>query len=135
MKIFGGAIEIDLPTGVIDVSQFRQVPDNQEVFLIEKSTANEDQNIIIELLEQPEGEINEVLNTHLSDIFDDVKPFKYDSLKENSYMVEYENFLIGLIRFDKFETDILVSFNNSHDTQVFKSIVGSLKILDPSLFG
>lgn len=135
MKIFGGAIEIDLPTGVIDVSQFRQVPDNQEVFLIEKSTAKEDQNIIIELLEQPIGEIKEVLNTHLSDIFDDVKPFEYVALNDNSYMVEYENFLIGLVRLDKYETDILVSFNNSYDTQSFKSIVGSLKILDPSLFG
>nr|XP_060636071.1 ran guanine nucleotide release factor [Anolis sagrei ordinatus] len=45
--LFGGAFSACLPPGSIDVSEMRQVPDNQEVF-VHPST---DQSIIIELLE------------------------------------------------------------------------------------
>lgn len=31
--LFGGAITVDLPPGLIDASDLRQVPDTQEVFL------------------------------------------------------------------------------------------------------
>ncbi|CAH7675244.1 hypothetical protein PPACK8108_LOCUS10229 [Phakopsora pachyrhizi] len=42
--IFGGAITVDLPSGMIDASNLRQVPDQQEVFL----SPNSDLSIIIE---------------------------------------------------------------------------------------
>ena len=46
--LFGGALEISLPKRFIDISDFREVPDNQEIFA---DSANTDQSFIIELLE------------------------------------------------------------------------------------
>ena len=34
-RLFGGAIEIALPRRFLDVSEFRQVPDHQEVFTLD----------------------------------------------------------------------------------------------------
>eukprot|EP00055_Hartaetosiga_balthica_P003604 m.8412 g.8412 ORF g.8412 m.8412 type:complete len:192 (-) comp3113_c0_seq1:254-829(-) len=48
-SIFGGAMSIVLPSRFMDISQFRPVPDNQEVF----ADADTDQSFIIELLETP----------------------------------------------------------------------------------
>lgn len=48
--LFGGTIEIKLPSSLIDVSDFRQVPDHQEVF----ADGNTDTSFIFEILERPE---------------------------------------------------------------------------------
>ena len=45
--LFGGAIASKLPEGFVDISEFREVPDNQEVF-VENDT---DASIIIELFD------------------------------------------------------------------------------------
>ncbi|XP_033026350.1 ran guanine nucleotide release factor [Lacerta agilis] len=45
--LFGGAFSAFLPPGSLDISEMRQVPDNQEVF-VHPST---DQSVIVELLE------------------------------------------------------------------------------------
>ncbi|KAJ9479670.1 Nuclear import protein MOG1 [Pseudozyma hubeiensis] len=45
--LFGGAISVDLPSGFIDASDFRQVPDNQEVFVRDDS----DISLIVEVLQ------------------------------------------------------------------------------------
>lgn len=47
--LFGGAMEILVPNGFLDVSEIRQVPDNQEVFVSNYSDAS----LIVELLETP----------------------------------------------------------------------------------
>ena len=47
-KLFGGAFQIDLPDGFVDVSDFRQVPDHQEVW----AEAKTDRSAIIEILER-----------------------------------------------------------------------------------
>ena len=52
--LFGGALESFIPGGFVDVSEFRQVPDNQEVFV----DARSNRSIIIELLDSdsvPQG--------------------------------------------------------------------------------
>ena len=49
-ELFGGAITCDLPPQFRDVSRFRQVPDNQEVFVDKDS----DMSIIFEVLEHDE---------------------------------------------------------------------------------
>ncbi|KAK9447825.1 uncharacterized protein V1518DRAFT_420529 [Limtongia smithiae] len=54
--LFGGAITIDLPDGFLDASTFRQVPDNQEVFVSQDSSETNDTSIIIELVERLELE-------------------------------------------------------------------------------
>ncbi|KAG0148606.1 hypothetical protein CROQUDRAFT_90105 [Cronartium quercuum f. sp. fusiforme G11] len=54
--LFGGTIKINLPNFLLDVSQIRQVPDSQEVFIL-KSThqfnhINTELSIIIEVLQK-----------------------------------------------------------------------------------
>eukprot|EP00128_Syssomonas_multiformis_P014956 Colp12_sorted_trinity150504_noHs@26973 len=46
-ELYGGAITMTLPNEFIDVSQLREVPDNQEVY----THISNDQSVIIELLE------------------------------------------------------------------------------------
>ncbi len=47
-ELFGGALEISLPAQFVDISNFREVPDNQEIFA---DSARTDRSFIIELLE------------------------------------------------------------------------------------
>lgn len=49
--LFGGALSCEIPEGFADVSSFRQVPDNQEVF----ANAATDQCVIVELLQYEES--------------------------------------------------------------------------------
>lgn len=44
--LFGGAIEVQLPERLVDVSNFRPVPDNQEVF----ADGNTDESVIVEVV-------------------------------------------------------------------------------------
>ncbi|XP_048374363.1 ran guanine nucleotide release factor [Sphaerodactylus townsendi] len=63
--LFGGAFSAFLPPGSLDVSEFRQVPDNQEV-CVHPST---DQSIIMELLEYQAGVPDETaVRYHFEDV-------------------------------------------------------------------
>ena len=55
-NLFGGALQCLIPVGFVDISQFRQVPDNQEVF----ADANKDQSICIEIVERINLEDNKI---------------------------------------------------------------------------
>jgi hypothetical protein len=46
-QLFGGAVEMSIPDRFQDISEFRQIPDSQEVF----TDANEDQSSIVEFVE------------------------------------------------------------------------------------
>ncbi|KAF9438380.1 hypothetical protein BGZ76_008291 [Entomortierella beljakovae] len=46
-ELFGGAITLDLPRKFEDISNIREVPDHQEVFV----NVDEDQSVIVEVLE------------------------------------------------------------------------------------
>ncbi|KAI0443050.1 hypothetical protein F4803DRAFT_516662 [Xylaria telfairii] len=77
--LFGGALVCDLPTKFADVSQLRQVPDNQEVYIDKDGFTS----IIVEINERVGGkgstpEIDgRALTTHLEDIVgDDVQHVK-----------------------------------------------------------
>jgi hypothetical protein len=59
-ELYGGAISCELPASYADVSELRQVPDNQEVFAEIKT----DQSIIIELLQREEVS-NDKIGEHL----------------------------------------------------------------------
>ena len=48
--LFGGALSADLPDRYVDVSDFRPVPDNQEVW----TDAERDESVIVEILERVE---------------------------------------------------------------------------------
>lgn len=65
--LFGGAITAPVKTTFVDASQFRQIPDNQEVF-VDMSTQ---QSLIFELLEQVEASNEEVARYHFQQLADD----------------------------------------------------------------
>ena len=77
-ELYGGAITISkLPNSFIDISQIRQVPDTQEVFINQLSNHNDshdvsgsfDHSFIIDLLERVDPiDYQEAIHLHLQDI-------------------------------------------------------------------
>lgn len=163
VELFGGAISVPLPPDVIDVSNFRQVPDNQEVFLIERGdNPQNDKSLIIEILETPQTPLIKLaLRLHVSDLIeqepetikeDDIKYKVVDNkqLGGTNYMLVYNyqqiTIIIGVIRIESHSTDILVSMNvkknnvanldcPSSDVAIVQKVVESLTINDWHLFG
>nr|CDI54017.1 conserved hypothetical protein [Melanopsichium pennsylvanicum 4] len=82
--LFGGAITIDLPKGFIDASDFRQVPDNQEVLVRDDSGIS----LIVEVLQLATDE-------GASDSLDKAVRFHFSSLAHDnsasSFMVQDSN--------------------------------------------
>ncbi|KAI9359395.1 hypothetical protein BD770DRAFT_385937 [Pilaira anomala] len=66
-ELFGGAISTIVKNSFVDASQFRQIPDNQEVF-VDMSTQ---QSLIFELLEQVEASNQEIAKYHFQQLADD----------------------------------------------------------------
>ena len=50
-QLFGGAVTVDLPRGLVDASDVRPVPDNQEVWF----DGDGGRSVIVEVLERVEG--------------------------------------------------------------------------------
>ncbi|GAB7331771.1 hypothetical protein MBLNU13_g03736t1 [Cladosporium sp. NU13] len=67
VELFGGAITADFPATFGDVSNIRQVPDNQEVYLDGEGFAS----VVVEILEREEKLDNEALEYHLRDLVED----------------------------------------------------------------
>lgn len=65
--LFGGAITCLLPSTFADVSEIRQVPDNQEVWLDTDGFTS----IVFDILERVDLPDHEALKTHLEDIVED----------------------------------------------------------------
>ncbi|ETO26247.1 ran-binding protein [Reticulomyxa filosa] len=63
-SLFGGAFEITLPETFVDLSDFRQVPDNQEVY----SDANADTSVIIEIVERVDVKDEDSAKYHFDEI-------------------------------------------------------------------
>lgn len=129
--LYGGSIQAKLPDGVIDVSDFRQIPDSQELFLIEKSNGL-DMSIIFDLLEKVDASsLAEVISVHLDDIVEGVPLFlaPLESVPHPNCECEAHSFLVKpapsksetdsaklfmfifLIRLEKVGTDVLVTMN------------------------
>ena len=52
-QLFGGAVTVDLPRGLVDASDVRPVPDNQEVWF--DGDGDGGRSVIVEVLERVEG--------------------------------------------------------------------------------
>lgn len=121
VPLYGGAMETSLPSTAIDVSQFRQIPDTQEVFILEMDTKEKDQNIIIDLLEMVDKPYNDAILEHIEDARDKVMPNFIVEEVQNPHLsckvyisfVLADNLLtlLSLLRLEKTETDILISMN------------------------
>lgn len=134
--LFGGYMSIELPEDAQDVSDVREIPDNQEVF----THSITDQSIIIEILEYVDESDEQALKTHYEDIAGsneadgsdimNTEEIPKDQLaitdcsgayalkgqqmvskfKESAKNAVYIH--MGLVRLPQYETDILISFNN-----------------------
>ncbi len=178
-ELFGGALEASIPQRFYDISQLRQVPDTQEVF----ADGDTDQSFIIEILsythEVTDDKIAEYMFTDLADangaqkrtlvhstnLTDQELPnftsyFKSWALGEQ-HVAKYNeqaenqiNIYVGVVRIPKYETDILLTFNDpvvinplsssasstakgsnvNSSSQLFKQVFESLKVNDWSIF-
>lgn len=68
MQLFGGALEADIPRGFTDASQFRDVPDEQEMFV--GNIEGCDSGFIVDLCEEvmPDKSIEEAFHYHIKDV-------------------------------------------------------------------
>lgn len=136
--LFGGAMSAVFPPGAQDMSNFREIPDHQEVF----THSVTDQSIIIEILEYVQGTDDIALKTHYDDLVRDNDVCDGDHViletvqitTDKLAMSECEsahyvlgqqkvskfkevskntiNIHMGLFRIPDFTTDILVTFND-----------------------
>uniref|UniRef100_A0A8D0HT06 RAN guanine nucleotide release factor n=1 Tax=Sphenodon punctatus TaxID=8508 RepID=A0A8D0HT06_SPHPU len=179
--LFGGAFSAHLPPASVDVSELRQVPDNQEVF-VHPST---DQSVIVELLEYQAGVPDDsAARHHFEDLAGSAagsevlsqEPLAPQLLaltgcrsawcltarqlvaKFNEEAQNEVRLHLALLRLPQHHTDLLLSFN--HPTHIhplsssataphassgpspapwtvddFTTLVCSLRLLDPSIFG
>ncbi|ODV87910.1 hypothetical protein CANARDRAFT_5220 [[Candida] arabinofermentans NRRL YB-2248] len=133
-QLWGGAITTQLPTNLIDASQFREIPDSQEVYV---SKTTED-SIIFDLLEYATDPIDsKALEYHIAELTrvngDDESSYKLMEGKieefENCNIQDSKSYvavtlqnakkwgrdqtllvsLFGLIRIGKVDTDLLIS--------------------------
>lgn len=129
VDLYGGAVTTVLPEGIVDVSNMRQVPDTQEVFIIEDG--EKDISIIFDLLEQvSSSDVKEALRIHIDDILESndytmLEERFLKTLNTNIYTcyVNTKNLttLVSLIRLDKVQTDVVISMNaNESDIDVVK---------------
>lgn len=118
-ELYGGAVTTVLPAGIVDVSDMRQVPDNQEVFIIEDG--DKDVSIIFDLLEQVDvQDINAALRMHIDDMLETSQftmieeiDLKVLNTKIHTCYVNSKSsiHLVSLIRLNKVETDIVISMH------------------------
>ncbi|XP_018581720.1 ran guanine nucleotide release factor isoform X2 [Scleropages formosus] len=138
--LFGGALSAVVPPGACDVSELREIPDNQEVF----AHSNTDQSLIVELLEyQGHVEDGAAARYHFEDVAQSnevagpraaqvnaVTPLPREQLamrecssawmlsgtqlvsKFNEQAKNTLDVYLGLFRLPQFSTDILVTFND-----------------------
>ncbi|XP_049444184.1 ran guanine nucleotide release factor [Epinephelus fuscoguttatus] len=138
--LFGGALSAVLPHNAKDISELREIPDNQEVF----SHEHTDQSLIVELVEY-QGQVadQDAARYHFEDIADSNKalepgafevpgavqlPKSELSLSDCSsawvltgtqcvskFNEEARNTVtlhLGLFRLPQFSTDVLITFND-----------------------
>lgn len=138
--LFGGALSAVFPRGTVDVSDLREIPDNQEVF----ASAHSDQSVIVELVEY-QGQVadhdaaryhfediaagNSALEPGSSEVSSVVALQKPDLLlsecssawmltgtqRVSKFNEDARNTVtlhLGLFRLPQFSTDVLVSFND-----------------------
>ncbi|KAI9298749.1 Mog1p/PsbP-like protein [Neoconidiobolus thromboides FSU 785] len=136
-KLFGGAIEMSIFDQLVDLSQFREVPNHQEVFA---DQTEENRSLIIEINElSKDVKDEESVNYHFQEICDlnQVESFTIEDVKEidsneiqglsqdskvyilkgNQVIKERGGnvinllFYLALFRLKKVDSDLLISFH------------------------
>ncbi|ABN67046.2 predicted protein [Scheffersomyces stipitis CBS 6054] len=143
LQLYSGAICTAIPAPIkaclVDVSHIRQIPDNQEVFLIEDHRKNPkfDKSLIFDLLESvPAKSYTEAIATHIEELVEPnesatnwfIENLTRDNFQQevNFSFIEHANSrkdaaepdspvavftFIAFIRLDRVETDVLITLN------------------------
>ncbi|KAK6458252.1 uncharacterized protein RJT20DRAFT_30001 [Scheffersomyces xylosifermentans] len=81
LSLYGGAISTIIPRSIkphlVDVSHIRQIPDTQEVYIVQdtRSNAKFDKSLIFDLLERvPDQKYEDAIAIHLQDIVESDEP-------------------------------------------------------------
>ncbi|XP_034036307.1 ran guanine nucleotide release factor [Thalassophryne amazonica] len=151
--LFGGALSALLPHSATDVSELREIPDNQEVF----AHAHSDQSLIVEMLEfQAQVEDQNAAGYHFEDIAQSnkaIQPGAFEvtsvvplpkselSLSEcsSAWMLTGKQLVskfdeaarntvilhLGLFRLPQFSTDVLITFNDPMNISPDSSSAGT----------
>lgn len=144
VELYGGALTTKLPKSHIDVSTMREVPNNQEVFIIEGSNQSEDESIIIDLLEQVDKPIEEAIVDFIDDLKEPtdtvvqgptlISELTNDLIKCKTfqYFIKFSSGLIiviAVVRASRVKSDILISLNTKLENK------GEVNILDIHISG
>ncbi|XP_041792010.1 ran guanine nucleotide release factor [Chelmon rostratus] len=138
--LFGGALSAVLPHSATDISELREIPDNQEVF----AHAHTDQSLIVELVEY-QGQVadQDAARYHFEDIAGSNKALEPGAFEVTSVVALSKSELslsdcscawmltgtqciskfneearntvtlhLGLFRLPQFSTDVLITFND-----------------------
>ncbi|KAK8222097.1 hypothetical protein M8818_000267 [Zalaria obscura] len=140
--LYGGAMTVELPANFQDVSDIRQVPDNQEVFLDKSGFTS----IVFDILERVEvgaqKSDQDALKHHLSDILEDDAERAQTWVSSTAVLSklppqtpaytlfatqhsspdriargkapDFTGILLTLVRLEKQKTDVVVSINVPH---------------------
>ncbi|KAL8780429.1 MAG: hypothetical protein Q9194_000928 [Teloschistes cf. exilis] len=120
-KLFGGAITANVPAGYADVSNIREVPDHQEIYL----DASGFSSIVIEIAERvtdPPTD-DEALRFHFEDIVDEqdssriwptTTPSPATNGNTRALTPTLVAILLTLIRLEPQSTDLIVTVNIPH---------------------
>lgn len=154
--MYGGAITVELPQPYVDVSTMRQVPDNQEVFIFEGSSADSDESLIVDLIELEDKPMDQCIGNIVDDLVQTetvvtgpkllhtTSNESLDNAPIYTYGVELENgvsILISVLRIQKAGTDLILSLNKKGDEETavrlqrIESMGKSIRINDWGLFG
>lgn len=150
-KLYGGAIESSLPSGIKDVSDFRQVPDNQEVFILEDGP--KDISIIFDLLQHNDLGLEASIKENLDDIFDNYSAGKLEPIditvrngQALSVTVTAESVVsfVAVIYLTEADTDVLITVNAPGTSveeakekyySIFAEACATFNVVDQSIFG
>lgn len=150
-KLYGGAIESSLPSDIKDVSKFRQVPDNQEVFILEDGP--KDISIIFDLLQHNNLGLEASLKENLDDIFENYStgtPEPIDITVCNSQAIsvtvtaESVVSFVAVIYLTEADTDVLITVNAPGTSieeakqkyyPIFAEACTTFNVVDKSIFG
>lgn len=168
LDLYGGAITSQFPAGLVDASNLRQIPDNQELFLTpsenttDYSQLNKNDSIIVELMEKLDTTTDqEAILEHFKEIsqinasgnewrllstqsvessidsayisigLEPARKWGRDESKGKDFTPTLV-VILGLIRINKVETDLLVTYNLMIDNK--KELTDLEKVVDQGDF-
>lgn len=128
VQLYGGALRTVLPSGFIDASLLRPVPDTQEVYVNARQEGKNysdglglNESITVDLLERIEsGSDERALHEHVTEIFDlngstKCQIEKLSRINSSMYACIAHDvklvLCIGLIRLPQYGTDVVITIN------------------------